>query len=104
MNSPQMIEMKGDVLRFIRQDARANLIENRIARAPLEHAIIGCADQLRDEQHLNFEVQSERTARGAEKQVRPMALDQSPPNLCTSDASRRACSASSATNNSSARR
>ena len=78
MEVAQAVEMKGNVLRLIGQDARADLIENRIARAAREHAVIGRPNQFRDQQHLDLKVQSKCAARRAEKQVRPVPFDQSP--------------------------
>lgn len=63
----QPIEVKGDVPRFVSQDAGADLVEDWITRAPRQGAVVGRPDQFGDEQHLNFEIQSERAARSAKR-------------------------------------
>ena len=71
----QAFEVKSDVLGFVRQDAGADLIENRNAGPPLQDAVISHPDQFRDEQDLNFKIQSERTPRAPKEEMSPMALD-----------------------------
>ena len=44
----QMLEMKCDVLHFVRQNPQANLIQNRVARPPCQHPVVSGSDQFRD--------------------------------------------------------
>src|SRR5438105_13381654 len=60
---PQPIGVEINVPGLVAQDAIASLFEDGIARTPVQQTIVGCPDQLRDHQHLELELQTERTAR-----------------------------------------
>ena len=78
VNVAQPFEMKCDVLRFVGQDARANLVENWIARPALQHPVVSRPDQLGDEQDLDLKIQAQRSSERTKEQMRPMTANHFP--------------------------
>ncbi len=72
----QMIEVKGNMLRFVGEDARTDLVQNRIARSAFQQPIVSRSDQLRDEEHLDFKIEPESAPGETEKLMRPVARDE----------------------------
>src|SRR4051812_9363438 len=76
MTVRQPVGVKGDVLRFITQHERADLLEDGVARPAIKEPVVGGADNFGDDEDLNLEVQAESAAGLTEDEVRPMAPDE----------------------------
>ena len=73
------IGVKVDVLRFILKDERARFFQNGISRPCMKQPVICGADQLSDDEKLNFKFESEGAPDEPKQKMRPVLPNDSAP-------------------------
>jgi len=66
------VRVKIDVALFITQNSIADLLEDWITRARMKQPVICRPHQLRDNQHLQLEIQTDRATNDSKNRLRPM--------------------------------